>query len=168
MSAEALGSGSPFCNRSQSTSSSGDRGIRINPVRDLIQESPRGAPPLVSDITAPLHFADDPMQQPGSNHFVLAKLRRNVLKQGVAVGLRYGFGGLHQAVKFVVGKAQSQLIERCHGNLHIERTRMPQPHFSSDCSSPPFVGCAALTQREAAKAPNILEALARGRFWSLR
>jgi hypothetical protein len=43
---------------------------------------------LVSDITAPLHFADDPMQQAGSDHFVLAKLRRDVLKHGVAGGLR--------------------------------------------------------------------------------
>jgi hypothetical protein len=51
-----------------------------------------------------------------------------------------GFCGFHQAVKFVVGKAQSQLIERCHGNLHIERTRMRQPDFGSDCNPPPFVG----------------------------
>ena len=41
---------------------------------------------LVNDIIAPLHFADDPMQQAGSDHFVLAKLRRDVLKQGIAVG----------------------------------------------------------------------------------
>jgi hypothetical protein len=54
-------------------------------------------------MIATLHFADDPMQQAGSNNFVPAKLRR--LKQGVPVGLRSGFGGLHQAVKFVVGKA---------------------------------------------------------------
>ena len=56
---------------------------------------------LVNDIIAPLHFADDPMQQAGSDHFVLAKLRRDVLKQGIAV--RYGFGGLHQPVKIVSG-----------------------------------------------------------------
>ena len=36
---------------------------------------------LVNDIIAPLHFADDPMQQAGSEHFVAAKLRRNVLKK---------------------------------------------------------------------------------------
>jgi hypothetical protein len=87
------------------------------------------------------------MQQAGSDHFVLAKLRRNVLKQGIAVGLRYGFGDLHQSLKFVVGKARSQLIEGCHGNLHIEKTRMPQPRFSSDCNSSPFVVRPALTQR---------------------
>ena len=60
---------------------------------------------LVNDIIAPLHFANDPMQQARSDHFVLAKLRRDVLKHGVAVGLRYGFGGLHQPVKFVIGEA---------------------------------------------------------------
>jgi len=32
---------------------------------------------LVNDIIAPLQFADDPMQQAGSDHFVLAKLRRD-------------------------------------------------------------------------------------------
>ena len=42
---------------------------------------------LVSDM--PLHFAYDPMQQAGADHFVLAKLRRDVLKHGVAGGLRY-------------------------------------------------------------------------------
>ena len=31
------------------------------------------------------------MQQAGSDHFMLAKLRRDVLKQGVAIGLGYGF-----------------------------------------------------------------------------
>jgi hypothetical protein len=68
---------------------------------------------LISDIIPPLHFADDPMQQAGSDHFVLAKLRRDVLKQGIAVGLRYGFGGLHQPVEFVRG--QSQLVKWGHG-----------------------------------------------------
>ena len=38
------------------------------------------------------------MQKARSDHFVLAKLRRDVLKHGVAGGLRYGFGGLHQPV----------------------------------------------------------------------
>ncbi|MGB9269966.1 MAG: hypothetical protein WCB74_12215 [Pseudolabrys sp.] len=52
------------------------------------------------------------MQQAGSDHFVLAKLRRDVLKYGVAVGLRYGFGGLH-TVEFVGG--QSQLVQWGHG-----------------------------------------------------
>ena len=43
---------------------------------------------LINDIIAPLHFADDPMQQAGSEHFVAAKLRRNVLKKSIAVGRR--------------------------------------------------------------------------------
>jgi hypothetical protein len=58
---------------------------------------------LVSDIIAPLHFTNDPVQQAGSHHFVLAKLCCDVLKQGIAVGLRYGFDGLHQQVEFVRG-----------------------------------------------------------------
>ncbi len=41
---------------------------------------------LVSDIIAPPHFANDPMQQARSDHFVLAKLRRNVLKKGIPLG----------------------------------------------------------------------------------
>ena len=43
---------------------------------------------LVNDIIVPAHFADDPMQQAGSEHFVAAKLRRNVLKKSIAVGRR--------------------------------------------------------------------------------
>jgi hypothetical protein len=46
---------------------------------------------LINDIIAPLHFADDPMQQARSDYFVLAKLGRDVLKQGIAIG------GLSQA-----------------------------------------------------------------------
>jgi hypothetical protein len=46
---------------------------------------------LVSDIIAPLHIADDPMQQTGSDHLVAAKLRRNVLKKSIAIGCRYRF-----------------------------------------------------------------------------
>jgi hypothetical protein len=53
------------------------------------------------------------MLQAGSDHFVLAKLRRDVLKQGIAVG--YGFDGLHQPVKFVSGQSQSQLVQWGHG-----------------------------------------------------
>jgi hypothetical protein len=71
---------------------------------------------LVNDIIAPLHFAHDPMQQAGSDRFVLAKLRRDVLKKGFAVGS--GFGGLHQPVKFVSG--QSQLVQWGHGKLHTK------------------------------------------------
>jgi hypothetical protein len=79
---------------------------------------PTSGTPLVNDIIAPLHFADNPMQQAGADHFVLTKLRRDVLKQGIAVG--YGFGGLHQPVEIVVGEAQSQLIERRHGKVHTQ------------------------------------------------
>ena len=46
---------------------------------------------------------------------MLAKLRRDVLKQGIAVGLRYGFGGWHQPVEFVRGQSQSQLVKWGHG-----------------------------------------------------
>ena len=70
---------------------------------------------LINDIIAPLRFADDPMQQARSDYFVLAKLSRDVLKQGIAVGLRHGFDGLHQQVEFASG--QSQLVEWGHGRL---------------------------------------------------
>ena len=40
----------------------------------------------------PLHFTYNPMQQTGADHFVLAKLRRNVLKESVAVGYRHRAG----------------------------------------------------------------------------
>jgi hypothetical protein len=59
------------------------------------------------------------MQQAGADHFVLAKFRRNVLKEGVAVGYRYGLGGLHHPIEIVVGQSQSQLVERGHGKLHV-------------------------------------------------
>ena len=88
---------------------------------------------LVNDTIAPLHFADDPMQQAGSDHFVLAKLGRNVLKQGIAVG--YGFGGLHQPVKFVSGQSQSQLVQWGHGK---------RPHKSRECPNRTFVQTAIL------------------------
>ena len=50
----------------------------------------------INDIIAPLHFADDPMQQAGSDHFMLAKLRRDVLKQGVASARLRVPGSLHK------------------------------------------------------------------------
>jgi hypothetical protein len=78
---------------------------------------------LVSDIIAPLHFPDDPMQQAGSHHFVLAKLCRDVFQQGIAVGLRYGFDGLHQRVEFVSGQSQSQLVEWGHGERSTSKNR---------------------------------------------
>jgi hypothetical protein len=84
------GVGFSLSNRSQSISCSGDRGIRINRCGRLGSVELSGSAALVSDIIAPLHFANDPMQQARSDHFVLAKLRRDVLKHGVAVGLRYG------------------------------------------------------------------------------
>ena len=48
---------------------------------------------------------------PSSAAMSLSKASRSV---------RYGFGGLHQPVEIVVGKAQSQLIERGHGKLHTK------------------------------------------------
>jgi hypothetical protein len=42
---------------------------------------------------------------------VLAKLRRDVPKEGIAIGLRYGFGSLHQPVEIVSGQSQSQLVQ---------------------------------------------------------
>ena len=75
---------------------------------------------LISDAIAPLHFTNDPMQQAGSDDFVLAKLHRDAFDQGIAVGLSYRFDGLHQQVELVSGQSQSQLIERGHGEaLHI-------------------------------------------------
>jgi hypothetical protein len=69
-----------------------------------------------SDI-APLHFADYPMEQAGSHHFVLAKVCRDVIKEGVAVRYRQGFGGFHRPGEIVVGQAQSQLVEWGHSKL---------------------------------------------------
>ena len=78
-----------------------------------------GTAALVSDI-ALLHFADDPMQQAGSDHLVAAKFCRNVLKKSIAVGRRHRFGSLHQPIEIVLGQSQSQLVQRDHGKLHIE------------------------------------------------
>ena len=92
---------------------------------------------LINDIIAPLHFADDPMQQARSDYFVLAKLGRDVLKQGIAVGLRYGFGGLHQPVEIVGGQSQSQLVQGGHGKLHIEKNKNAATGlWFSECISP--------------------------------
>jgi hypothetical protein len=79
-----------------------------------------GTAALVSDIIALLHFADDPMQQAGSDHLVAAKLCRNVLKKSIAVGRRHRFGSLHQPIEIVRGQSQSQLVQWDHGKLHIE------------------------------------------------
>ena len=67
---------------------------------------------------APLHFAYDRMQQTGADYLMLAKLRRNFLKEGVAVGYRHVLGGLHQPVEIVVRQPQSQLVEWGHGKAH--------------------------------------------------
>ena len=104
-----------------------------------------------STIIAPLHFADDPMQQAGSDDFVLAKLRRDVLKQGIAVGLHYGFGGLHQPVKIVSGQCSRSWSSGVTA-IAPPKTRMRQPDFGSQTASPPFVGCTVLTQQGAAGA----------------
>jgi hypothetical protein len=79
-----------------------------------------GTAALVSDIIALLHFADDPMQQAGSDHLVAAKLCRNVLKKSLAVGPRHRFGSVHQPLEIVLGQSQSQLVQWDHGKLHIE------------------------------------------------
>jgi hypothetical protein len=60
------------------------------------------------------------MQQAGSDHFVLAKLRRNVLKEGIAIGHRDRFRSLHQPIEVVIRQSQSQLVQWGHGKLHIE------------------------------------------------
>ena len=49
---------------------------------------------------------------------MLADFRRDVLKQGIPVWLRYGFDGLHQQVELVSGQAESQLVQWGHGQLH--------------------------------------------------
>jgi hypothetical protein len=85
---------------------------------------------LISDIIASLHFADDSMQQAGSDHFVLAKPRRDVLKERVTVRYRDGPGGFHQPGQIVVGQSQLQLVERGHSKLHDNR-RMLQTRFGS-------------------------------------
>jgi hypothetical protein len=46
---------------------------------------------------------------------VSAKLRRNVLKKGIALGRRYRFGSLHQPIEIVIWKSQSQLVQGGHG-----------------------------------------------------
>jgi hypothetical protein len=76
------------------------------------------------------------MQQARSDHFVLAKLRRDVLKHGVAVGLRYGFGGLHQPVEFVSGQSQSQLVQWGHGKCSAKNKNAATGLWFSDCISP--------------------------------
>ena len=76
-----------------------------------------------------LHFADNPMQQAGSDHLVAAKLHCNVLKEGIAVGRCYRLGGLHQPVEFVRAQSQSQLVHWGHGELHTENGGMRQPEF---------------------------------------
>jgi hypothetical protein len=57
------------------------------------------------------------MQQTRADDLVLAKLRRNVLKEGVAVRNRDGRGGFHQPDEIVVRQAQSQLVEWSHSKL---------------------------------------------------
>ena len=61
---------------------------RLSPLTPMADYLTSSGTALVNDIIAPLQFADDPMQQAGSEHFVAAKLRRNVLKKSIAVGRR--------------------------------------------------------------------------------
>jgi hypothetical protein len=67
---------------------------------------------------------------------VLAKLRRDVLKHGVAGGLRYGFGGLHQPVEIVSGQSQSQLVQWGHGKRSTKNKNAATGLWFSDCISP--------------------------------
>src|SRR4029078_1241319 len=78
----------------------------------------------------------NPWQKRRSAHFVLAKLRRDVLKHGVAGGLRYGFGGLHQPVEFVSGQSQSQLVQWGHGKRSTKNKNAATGLWFSDCISP--------------------------------
>ena len=78
---------------------------------------------LVSDIIALLHFADNPMQQAGSDHLVAAKLHCDVLKEGIAVGRCYRLGGLHQPVEFVRRQSQSQLVQWDHGTRSTSKNQ---------------------------------------------
>lgn len=80
--------------------------------------SRRFIPTLISDIVALLRFSDDPMQQAGADHFVLTKLRGNLLKKGVAVRRRNSLSSLHQPVEIVLRQSQSQLVEWDHSKLH--------------------------------------------------
>jgi hypothetical protein len=62
-------------------------------------------------------------------HRLDLKLCRDVFKQGVAVGLRYGFDGLHQEVE-LVRAGGSQLVEWGHSKFPKNR-RMLQSQFGS-------------------------------------
>ena len=135
MSAAARGLGSPFSSPWQRTSSSGDRGICITPRG----ASFTGIIPYYGvgqrhHSAAALRY--DPMQQARSDHFVLAKLRRDVLKHGVAGGLRYGFGGLHLPVEFVSGQSQSQLVQWGHGKRSTKNKNAATGLCFSACISP--------------------------------
>src|SRR3954447_25329456 len=103
MSTAARGSGFPFSSPSQSTSSSGDRGICIFPRGLHSMELPRGTA-LVSNIIALLHFADDPMEQAGSDHFVLPQLRRDIFEKRIALRRSYRSGSFHQPLELVSGQ----------------------------------------------------------------
>ena len=85
------------------------------------------------------------MQQAGSDHFVLAKLRRDVLNEGIAVG--YGFGGLHQPVEIVSGQSQSQLVQWGHGKCSTKNKNAATGLWFSDCISPFRRMRPAVTQR---------------------
>jgi hypothetical protein len=70
------------------------------------------------------------MQQAGADHFVLAKFRRNVLKEGVAVGYRYGLGGLHQPIE----------IEGSHAICSYVRVALWAPSAQSATAPTPRTG----------------------------
>jgi hypothetical protein len=69
--------------------------------------------------------------------------------RGIAIGLRYGFGNLHQPVEIVSGQSQSQLVQGV-------MARLPKKY---ECRNRTLVqtaihlvGCPSLTQRSPAGA----------------
>jgi hypothetical protein len=66
--------------------------------------------------------------KPGSDHFVSAKLRRNVFKERIALGRRYRFGGLYQAIEIVIWELQPQLVQGRHGR---ESFPAGEPHYEA-------------------------------------
>jgi len=100
---------------------------------------------LVSDIIAPLHFANDPMQQARSDHFVLAKLRRDVLSMASRADSATGLAACINRSKSWAGSRSRSWSSGVTASAP-QKTRMRQPDFGSQTASPPFVGCTVQTQ----------------------
>ena len=56
--------------------------------------------------------------------------------RGIAIGLRYGFGNLHQPVEIVSGQSQSQLVQWGHGKRSTKNKNAATGLWFSDCISP--------------------------------